>query len=152
MMTERNLKWMLYVIDRLQSLELGDPKRLESIKSKLKNSKAISEDDDQYLFEKLKDLKKIEHVSEPESPKPPISTKKIIQISILVIIIIGAVFLLKDGLSDRIQEIYQNRDAEYKRQQEIDDYYYRLNNPDGFTMNPDNNIKSSNCRDQMINC
>jgi len=144
---------MLGVIDRLLDLEIGDPSRLESIKSKLKTSKKISEEDDQYLSKKVKDLKKIEHVSDPEpTHKTHISTKKIIQISILVIIVVGAVFLLKDGILNKIQDINHNRNAEYKRQQEIDDYYYRLNNPDAFTMHPNYNIKSSHCRDQMINC
>lgn len=107
-MNKRNLKWMFYVIDRLLILEIGDPKRLESIKSKLKNSKTISEEDDQYLSEKLKDLKKLEPVSEPlPSKKIGLSAGKIIGLSILGIVMVGGAYLWITEIGPEIQRVTQ---------------------------------------------
>lgn len=107
-MYKRNLKWMLYVIDRLLILEIGDPKRLELIKSKLKNSKTISEDDDNYVFEKLKDLKKLESVSEPRSDEISLPIGKIIGISVLVLIVVGGAYVWLTEISPEIQRVNEN--------------------------------------------
>ena len=108
-MNKKSLKWMLYVIDRLLILEIGDPKRLGSIKLKLKNSKTISEEDDQYLSKKLKNLKKLEPVSEPASSnKIGLSTGKIIGISVLILIVIGGAYVWLTEISPEIQRINEN--------------------------------------------
>lgn len=107
-MNTRNLKWMLGVIERLLILEVGDPHRLESIQFKLKNSKIISEEDDQYISEKIKDLRKLEPVSTPsETNKSNFSIGKVIGISALVIIVIGGAYFWINEISPEIQRVNQ---------------------------------------------
>ena len=55
-MTKRNFKWMIRLIDRMLDQEIGDSTRLNTIKSQLKDSKTIYDDDDVYFFQKLKEL------------------------------------------------------------------------------------------------
>jgi len=108
-MTERNLKWMLHTIDRMLDFEIGDSAKLQSIKSGLIDSKTISEDDDNYFFQKLKDLDKVESVSLPSSSeKVHLPVGKIIGLSVLMLVIVGGVYVWMTEISPEIQRINEN--------------------------------------------
>ena len=81
-MVVRNRKWSVRIIDRLLALEIGDPQRLESVKSTINESKIITEDDDKYIYEKINDLRKIEPVPEQKPVGTNISAGKIVAISV----------------------------------------------------------------------
>ena len=54
----------LYIIGKLREAEIGDPKRLDIMKSLIENNIALEEDDSKYLSEKYEQLKKVDDSEE----------------------------------------------------------------------------------------
>jgi len=54
----------LYIIDKLREAEIGDPKRLDIMKSLIENNIALEEEDSKYLSEKYEQLKKVDDSEE----------------------------------------------------------------------------------------
>jgi len=54
----------LYIIGKLREAEIGDPKRLDIMKSSIENNLELEEEDSKYLSEKYEQLKKVDDTEE----------------------------------------------------------------------------------------
>lgn len=61
---ETSVQKSLYIIGKLREAEIGDPKRLDIMKSLMENNIALEEDDSKYLSEKYEQLKKVDDSEE----------------------------------------------------------------------------------------
>jgi len=71
---EKTITKTLIIIEKLKEEEIGDSKRLDSIKKLLEERGILSSGDDVYLAEKLKQYRKIKSIDEPkkeQSQSPP---------------------------------------------------------------------------------
>ena len=105
-MTKRNFKWMIRLIDRMLDQEIGDSTRLNTIKSQLKDSKTIYDDDDVYFFQKLKELERLESVPSPDQ-KNNLPVGKIIGFSILAIFLIGGIYVWSSEIAPELKRVTQ---------------------------------------------
>jgi len=72
---ETNVQKTLYIISKLKDAEIGDPKRLDIMKSLIENNIALENEDSKYLSDKYEQLKKVDDSEEKNQKKLEIIEK-----------------------------------------------------------------------------